>query len=52
VYEGILVERLEIFVVWKYICIVVIVIAFKIAKGQSDTLNVGIADAVGTANLE
>jgi len=42
----------EIFVVWKYICIVVVVMVFKMAKGQSDALNVGIADAVGTANLE
>ena len=43
---------MEIFVVWKYICIVVIIIAFKMAEGQTGAFNVDIVDAVGTANLE
>ena len=38
----------EILVVWKYICIV-IVIAFKMAEGQT---GVEIVDDVGTTNLE
>ena len=45
-------RTVEIFVVWKYICIVVIVIAFKMAEGQTGEFNVEIVDAVGTTNLE
>ena len=36
----------------EYICIVVIVIAFKMAEGQTGGFNVEIVDAVGTTNLE
>ena len=36
----------------EYICIVVIVIAFKMAEGQTGGLHVEIVDAVGTTNLE
>ena len=43
---------MEIFVVWKYVCIVVIVIAFKMVEDQTGAFNVDIVDAVGTTNLE
>ena len=43
---------MEILVVWEYTCIVVIVIAFKMAEGQTGGFNVEIVDAVGTTNLE
>ena len=43
---------MEILVVWEYTCIVVIVIAFKMAEGQTDAFSVEIVDAVGTMNLE
>ena len=43
---------MEIFAVWKYICVVVIVIAFKMAERQTGAFNLGIADAVGTATLQ
>lgn len=45
-------KTVEIFVVWKCSCIVVIVIAYKMAEGQTDAFNVDIANAVGTAKLE
>ena len=43
---------MEILVVWKYIWIDVIVIAFKMAEGQTGAFDVDIVDAVGTTNLE
>ena len=42
----------EILVVWRYICIVVIVIVFKMAEGQTGAFDVDIVDAAGTTNLE
>ena len=33
---------MEILVVWKYICIVVVVIAFKMAEGQTGAFDVDI----------
>ena len=43
---------MDIFFIWKYICIVLFVIAFKMAEGKTGAFNVDIADAVGTAKLE
>ena len=43
---------MEIFFVWKYIRIVVFVIAFKMAEGETGAFNVDIADTVGTVDLE
>ena len=43
---------MEIFVVWKFFCLVVIIIAFKMAEGQTGAFYVEIVDALGTTNLE
>lgn len=44
-------KTVEIFVVQKYICIV-IVIAYKMAEGETGAFNSDIANAVSTAKLE
>ena len=43
---------MEIFFVWKYTYLVVIIIAFKMAEGQTGAFYFEIVDAVGTTSLE